>query len=108
EEDHQLSLFRCKKSPNPPWYEGRPDSPYMSVAGLTFEDIAVEPTSVAGTFFDEKISVPVGIGGFAPDVWVRLRSPAPGEKTRYALVENKRGGPLHVRQQEDYLRLLRH
>ena len=104
---NQLSIWWCKKPPYPPWYEPRPKNSFLDLRGLEFDDLAVEPPTLAGRYFETNVEVPPNIGGIRPDVLVRLRSAGSNIDTRYVLIENKTvGADLNTNQLEGYARLL--
>jgi len=111
----QLSIFRCRQpGRQDPWpcFESRRESPGLDVYGVGFEDIAVEPDRVPLHCFDPGFDVPIEIGGFRPDVFVRVNKTIAHEKPRFFAVENKRGGRwgdgLSRAQMENYPRLIRY
>jgi hypothetical protein len=100
-------VWQCKEATTQPWYELRRGSPILKLTGLEFDDLVMEPPTLAGHWFDEKVEVPARIGGVRPDVLLRLRSNSPNKMSHYVLIENKTvGADLNKNQVETYPKLL--
>lgn len=102
----KLPIFQCiEPRPNQrPWYERRHENPILNLAGLKFEDLTVEPPSLAGPWFHLDREAPQEKGGFRPDVVIAPRQS--NSVPNYILIENKTiGSNLTKRQMDNYTNL---
>ena len=106
-EKSQLRVWQCKNPPDKHWYEPRRGFQGPDVGGVQFDDIAVEPPTLAGWHLDANVKVTPVTGGISPDILVRLSINNSRQKPKYLLIENKTvGADLNQRQIGNYLNLL--
>ena len=90
------------KTDNTPWWFERKQEPVLNVAGLSFENITVEPSSITSIVPNNKISLT--ISGISPDVVLRL--PCKNDKDLYIIIENKPfdNSNLTSKQRNEYIK----
>lgn len=102
-----LRVWQSKESTKLPYWKPHSFTPELCLGNLSFDDIAVEPSSLLGNHFDGKLTLSPTIGGFRPDLFVRLRKPS-AEAPCFLIIENKTiGAEIYASQQENYLGLMK-
>lgn len=102
-----LHVWQLMTPPMPPrYFKAHQDIGGFEVCGLTFENIAIEPSSLSNIWFGHEVRLPIEISGLSPDLVIRDMRSA-GKKT-FTFIENKTvGASLSSRQRSNYATLLR-